>query len=124
MEELLYEPTYTLSDIKNVAEHFCWVANELGINQVKVNVSYLKGIVDALSEDWLPIDYSQADSGKGCFDSRRYVFKLQDGELVIGSFILEGLFYMPNAVGIYEGNKPTHYRPIPAGWCPKEANSE
>lgn len=110
------------------------------MDRLEEEVNKLVKRIEHYDSPWLPIDYSQADSGKGCFDGGNVLMLLRGG-IIQGRFIKPERKYSESPIGCddvggffeYAGFgqrefdeslheydffdfQPTHYRPIPADW--------
>ena len=72
----------------------------------------------ALLGDWLPIDYSQADFGKGFFSSEKFLLEMV---FAGGCFYIVGNWNTDvngwySALDVFKPNQIKRARPIPQGW--------
>lgn len=82
--------------------------------------------LEVYESPWIPIDYGQADSGKGCFDGKQHLVLINNKALCMARW--DGTDWVLHIVVARPDGKVStqmihcspsdvaHYRPIPANW--------
>jgi len=124
--EVVIHTSITLANpSKNSASPFELIDMVAGLKDKEIEGLELRTKLDKannqlkqLNEDWQPINYEEADSGKECFDGKLYVFK-KNNFLFFGAWDNEDKAFRLRKSDlnfVYVDADPTHYRPIPTGW--------
>jgi len=97
---------------------------EIEVSELQTKLNRANSQLKQLNDDWQPIDYAQADSGKGCFDGKEWLLEVVHESGVTICFIPAVwnhvtkqwvAFFTPLNKSLIK-----RARPIPQGWLKEE----